>query len=87
MKFSELPKESKERARDALRALLTTNGVSMVADHAKAAGEYVSAAFIAMEHHDSDPDVCDDGKVKIGDSNSAENVHAHRDFRVDRMIL
>ncbi|WP_152665254.1 hypothetical protein [Serratia marcescens] len=58
MKFSELPESSKDRAREALCALIR-NGVNSAS--AKLAGETVADAFIAMEHHDSAPDVCEDG--------------------------
>ncbi|EPA6637436.1 TPA: hypothetical protein ACXIGT_001328 [Serratia marcescens] len=58
MKFYELPESSKDRAREVLFAVIR-NGVNSAS--AKLAGETVAAAFIAMEHHDSAPDVCEDG--------------------------
>ncbi|MGP2735752.1 hypothetical protein [Serratia bockelmannii] len=57
MKFSELPESSKDRAREALCAVIR-NGVNSAS--AKLAGETVAAAFIAMEHHDDAPEVCID---------------------------
>lgn len=84
MKFVELPEESKDCARAALCALLTTGGHSMVAERAKVAGEFVSAAFIAMESHDGAPDVCGDKSHDGFDEAAqplikwlAENVHPH----------
>ena len=61
MKFSELPEESKDRAREALCAMLISTGSPMNLEQSKVLGEYVSSAFIAMEHHDGAPDVCEDG--------------------------
>lgn len=61
MKFSELPENTKIIAAQALKDLLTATCVPMDTGQAKIAGGYVAAAFIAMEHHDSAPDVCEDG--------------------------
>ncbi|EMR8965804.1 hypothetical protein AB8939_11230 [Yersinia enterocolitica] len=62
MKFTELTEQSKERARDALCAILMSSGISSD-DKAKAAGEFVCSAFLAMERFDGAPDKCDDGVV------------------------
>ncbi|MGO3395578.1 MAG: hypothetical protein ACTINL_03665 [Serratia proteamaculans] len=59
MKFSELPEESKERAREALCSSLG-NSYLISEEEAVLAGEAVSAAFIAMERYDDAPDVCGD---------------------------
>ncbi|CNK73789.1 Uncharacterised protein [Yersinia enterocolitica] len=61
MRFTELTEQSKERARDALCSILMSSGISGE-DKAKAAGELVCSAFLAMERFDGAPN------VKIGDS-------------------
>ncbi|MBH3044779.1 hypothetical protein I5R11_02040 [Serratia marcescens] len=53
MKFHELHEETKERARDALCAVVARGSVS--SSSAKLAGETVAAAFIAMEQYESEP--------------------------------
>ncbi|MFW7226166.1 MULTISPECIES: hypothetical protein [unclassified Serratia (in: enterobacteria)] len=65
MKFEELSEETKNCARTALCSLLVRDCLEG-AESAKSAGEYVAAAFIAMEHHDDAPEVCNDGKVERG---------------------
>lgn len=68
MKFCELSEQSKNKAREALCAILSTSSVGSE-EKAKAIGECVSSAFLAMERFDSAPDVASDSsKVKIGDS-------------------
>lgn len=62
MKFHELHEETKERARDALCAVVARGGVN--SGSAKLAGETVAAAFIAMEQYESEPA---GKKVPIGD--------------------
>ncbi|WP_192974113.1 hypothetical protein [Serratia marcescens] len=62
MKFQELHEETKERARDALCAVVARGSVSSAS--AKLAGETVAAAFIAMEQYESEPA---GKKVPIGD--------------------
>lgn len=52
MKFYDLHEETKERARDALCAVIARGSVSSA--QAKAAGECVAAAFIAMEQFESE---------------------------------
>ncbi|WP_413535046.1 hypothetical protein [Rahnella inusitata] len=72
MKFSELTEPSKVRARDALYAILANSSIGGE-DKAKAAGEFVCSAFLAMERFDRAPDVAaDSSKVKIGDSRPIE---------------
>ncbi|MDS0778218.1 hypothetical protein OSC13_09950 [Serratia marcescens] len=65
MKFNELHEETKERARDALCAVVARGSVNSAS--AKLAGETVAAAFIAMEQYESGPDGYEihgpDGKV------------------------
>ncbi|MGK0688728.1 hypothetical protein ACSFC0_25610 [Serratia marcescens] len=62
MKFHELHEETKERARDALCAVIARGSVN--SGSAKLAGETIAAAFIAMEQYESEPA----GKnVPIGD--------------------
>lgn len=61
MKFQELSEQSKDKAREALSAILATASVGSE-DKAKAAGEFVCSAFLAMERFDSAPDVCEDGR-------------------------
>ncbi len=72
MKFTELTEHSKQRARDALYAILTSSCVGGE-DKAKAAGEFVSSAFLAMERFNSAPDVC-------GDSKPCDGKEKGRDF-------
>lgn len=62
MKFHELQEETKERARDALCAVVARGSVN--SGSAKLAGETVAAAFIAMEQYESKPA---GKKVPIGD--------------------
>ncbi|MGW8665690.1 hypothetical protein [Serratia ureilytica] len=53
MKFHELHEETKERARDALCAVIARGSVN--SGSAKLAGETIAAAFIAMEQYESEP--------------------------------
>lgn len=53
MKFSELPPETKGRAREALGDVIAKGSVNSL--EAKVAGECVAAAFIAMEQFESEP--------------------------------
>ncbi|HBC7422537.1 TPA: hypothetical protein KEY88_005310 [Serratia marcescens] len=80
MKFAELPKESKERARKALRSSLGNSYLGSEED-AGIAGKAVSAAFIAMESYDGAPDVCGD-KATVTDSNGVECGRAGPNFHV-----
>lgn len=52
MKFSDLPPETKGRAREALGSIIAKGSVN--SSDAKAAGECVAAAFIAMEQFESE---------------------------------
>lgn len=52
MKFHELREETKQRARDALCAVVARGSVNSAS--AKLAGETVAAAFIAMEQYESE---------------------------------
>lgn len=65
MKFHELHEETKERARDALCAVIARGAVN--SGSAKLAGETIAAAFIAMEQYESETHTIDlqgaDGKV------------------------
>lgn len=68
MNFKELSESSKERAAEALCAILVSSK-DHAEENAKTTGEFVCAAFIAMERFDSAPDVAaNTSKVKIGDS-------------------
>lgn len=72
MKFYELSEQSKAKAREALCAILS-NSSGCGEEKAKAAGEFVCSAFVALERFDSAPDVAaDSSKVKIGDSRPIE---------------
>jgi hypothetical protein len=72
MKFNDLHEETKERARDALCAVIARGSVNSA--QAKAAGEYVAAAFIAMEQFESEPSdksiIGHDGHVTIHINNA-----------------
>ncbi|WP_261154359.1 hypothetical protein [Serratia ficaria] len=68
MKFHELHEETKERARDALCAVVARGSVN--SGSAKLAGETIAAAFIAMEQYESEPGIQPmligaDGKLNI----------------------
>jgi len=60
MKFSELPEGAKFAAREALSTAVCMNADAGVIEFERL-GEAIAAAFVKMEHHDSAPDVCDDG--------------------------
>lgn len=60
MKFSELPENVKDMAREALANAVTERGVIGEINEYKALGESVAAAFVKMERYDSAPDVCAD---------------------------
>lgn len=71
MKFNDLPSDAREQAVIALGQLIVARA-ELGMDDFEHYGRCVAAAFIAMERHDSAPNKCDDGTVKIGDGSSAQ---------------
>lgn len=78
MNFKELSEPSKERAVEALCAILASSGVH-TEEKAKTAGEFVCAAFVAMERFDSAPDVCGDSKPCEGREKGQDHLDKDHD--------
>ncbi len=73
MKFNELSLESRSQAKIALGQLIVARGESEEAK-CERLGRSVASAFIAMERHDSAPEVKISDKVDEGRSGSGINL-------------